>query len=106
MSQDNREMHQTGWTTPSLPKHLQEARAELSVQELVTKTLRDHITGEVDLSSAQVQSINILAKASGMYTTRIEDVTPMSSEEPRDRLRRKLEGLKVVTESEKNGGSK
>ena len=79
---------------------------ELSDQELVTQTLRDHISGEVDLTSAQVQSVNILAKASGMYTTRIEDVTPMSSEDLRDRLRRKLEDLKVVTESEKNEGSK
>jgi hypothetical protein len=34
MSKDNRDMHQTGWTTPSLPKHLQEARAELSDQAL------------------------------------------------------------------------
>ena len=93
MSKDNRDMLQTGWTTPELPPHLQKAREELSDKDLVTQTLRDHITGEVDLTSAQVQSVNILAKASGMYTTRIEDVTPMSSEDLRDRLRRKLEYL-------------
>ena len=75
---------------------------ELSDQELVTKTLRDHITGSVDLTSAQVQSINILAKASGMYTTRIEAVTPVSAEEAKERLRQKLEELKESLIEDKN----
>lgn len=68
---------------------------ELSDQDLVTKTLRDHIEGKVDLTSAQVQSINILAKASGMYTTRIEEVKPqLSSAELREKLRASLMELK------------
>ena len=68
---------------------------ELSDQDLVTKTLRDHIEGKVDLTSAQVQSINILAKASGMYTTKIEEVKPQrTSAELNAALKEKLLKLK------------
>ena len=67
---------------------------QLSDQDLVTKTLRDHITGKIDLTPVQVQSINILAKASGMYTTRIEEVKPkLSPEELRVKLRKSLKEL-------------
>ena len=68
---------------------------QLSDQDLVTQTLRDHITGKIDLTPVQVQSINILAKASGMYTTRIEEVKPQRSpEELRAALKEKLLILK------------
>ena len=67
---------------------------ELSDQDLVTKTLRDHIEGKVDLTPVQVQSINILAKASGMYTTRIEEVKPkLSPEELKVKLTKSLKEL-------------
>ena len=35
----------------------------VSSQELVTRTLRDHISGTIDLESTQVQSLSILAKS-------------------------------------------
>ena len=54
---------------------------QLSDQDLVTKTLRDHITGKIDLTPVQVQSINILAKASEMFTTKIEQVKPQRTTE-------------------------
>ena len=67
---------------------------ELSDQDLVTKTLRDHITGKIDLTPVQVQSVNILAKASGMFTTKIEEVkTQRSSEEIREHLKKSLKDL-------------
>ena len=68
---------------------------QLSDQDLVTKTLRDHITGKIDLTPVQVQSINILAKVSGMFTTKIEQVKPQRSpEELRAALKEKLLKLK------------
>ena len=67
---------------------------ELSDQDLVTKTLRDHITGKIDLTPVQVQSINILAKASGMFTTKIEEVKPQrSSEEIKKQRKKSLKDL-------------
>ena len=72
------------------------ARA-VSSQELVTRTLRDHITGKIDLEPTQVQSVSILAKVSGMYTTRIEDVTDRSSTDIEADLKRKLSELALVS---------
>lgn len=72
------------------------ARA-VSSQELVTQTLRDHITGKIDLEPTQVQSVSILAKVSGMYTTRIEDVTDRSSTDIEADLKRKLSELALVS---------
>lgn len=74
----------------------------VSSQELVTRTLRDHISGTIDLESTQVQSLSILAKVSGMYTTRIEDVTERSSNDIENDLKRKLSelSLPVVDESD------
>ena len=67
---------------------------ELSDKELVTKTLRDCITGEIKLDATQVQSISILARASGMYTTKIEEVrAPRSSAEIRKELEESLRDL-------------
>ncbi|MDB3993869.1 hypothetical protein N9478_10320 [Gammaproteobacteria bacterium] len=96
MSKDNKDIHLTAWKPIELPPHLQKARDSLTDKELVTQTLRDHITGDIDLISAQVQSANILAKASGMFTTRIEEVkTQLSSDELRDKLRESLLELKA-----------
>ena len=72
----------------------------VSSQDLVTKTLRDHITGTIDLEPTQVQSLSILAKTSGMYTTRIEDVTERSSDDIANDLKRKLSQLALVDSEE------
>ena len=74
----------------------------VSSQELVTRTLRDHISGTIDLESTQVQALSILAKVPGMYTTRIEDVTERSSNDIENDLKRKLSelSLPVVDESD------
>ena len=72
----------------------------VSSQDLVTKTLRDHITGTIDLEPTQVQSLSILAKTSGMYTTRIEDVTERSSDDIATDLKRKLSQLALVDSEE------
>jgi len=72
----------------------------VSSQDLVTKTLRDHITGAIDLEPTQVQSLSILAKTSGMYTTRIEDVTERSSDDIATDLKRKLSQLALVDSEE------
>ena len=72
----------------------------VSSQELVTRTLRDHITGTIDLEPTQVQSLSILAKTSGMYTTRIEDVTERSSDDIANDLKRKLSQLALVDSEE------
>ena len=74
----------------------------VSSQELVTRTLRDHISGTIDLESTQVQALSILAKVSGMYTTRIEDVTERSSNDIENDLKRKLSelSLPIVDESD------
>ena len=73
---------------------------QVSSQELVTRTLRDHITGMIDLEPTQVQSLSILAKTSGMYTTRIEDVTERSSDDIASDLKRKLSQLALVTDDD------
>ena len=72
----------------------------VSNQDLVTRTLRDHITGTIDLEPTQVQSLSILAKTSGMYTTRIEDVTERSSDDIATDLKRKLSQLALVDSEE------
>ena len=72
----------------------------VSNQDLVTRTLRDHITGAIDLEPTQVQSLSILAKTSGMYTTRIEDVTERSSDDIATDLKRKLSQLALVDSEE------
>ena len=68
----------------------------VSSQDLVTRTLRDHITGAIDLEPTQVTSLSILAKTSGMYTTKIEDVTERSSDDIENDLKRKLSQLALV----------
>jgi len=70
----------------------------VSSQELVTRTLRDHITGAIDLEPTQVTSLSILAKTSGMYTTRIEDVTERSSDDIASDLKRKLGELALIAD--------
>ena len=74
----------------------------VSSQELVTRTLRDHISGTVDLEPTQVQALSILAKVSGMYVLRHEDVTERSSNDIENDLKRKLSelSLPVVDESD------
>ena len=72
----------------------------VSSQDLVTRTLRDHITGAIDLEPTQVTSLSILAKTSGMYTTRIEDVTERSSDDIANDLKRKLSQLALVDSEE------
>ena len=64
----------------------------------MTRTLRDHITGTIDLEPTQVQSLSILAKTSGMYTTRIEDVTERSSDDIAGDLKRKLGELALIAD--------
>ena len=72
----------------------------VSSQDLVTRTLRDHITGAIDLEPTQVTSLSILAKTSGMYTTKIEDVTERSSDDIENDLKRKLSQLALVDSEE------
>lgn len=72
----------------------------VSSQDLVTRTLRDHITGAIDLEPTQVTSLSILAKTSGMYTTKIEDVTERSSDDIANDLKRKLSQLALVDSEE------
>ena len=69
----------------------------VSSQELVTRTLRDHITGTISLEPTQVTSLSILAKVSGMYVNRIEDVTDRSSTDIEADLKRKLSELALVS---------
>jgi len=75
------------------------ARA-VSSQELVTRTLRDHITGTISLEPTQVTSLSILAKVSGMYVNKIEDVTERSSIDIETELKRKLSELALVTDDD------
>ena len=72
----------------------------VSSQELVTRTLRDHITGTIDLEPTQVQSLSILAKTSGMYVLRHEDITERSSDDIANDLKRKLSQLALVDSEE------
>jgi hypothetical protein len=72
----------------------------VSSQELVTRTLRDHITGTISLEPTQVQSLSILAKVSGMYVNRIEDVTERSSNDIEADLKRKLSELALLTDDD------
>jgi phage terminase small subunit len=70
----------------------------VSSQELVTRTLRDHITGAIDLEPTQVQSLSILAKTSGMYVLKHEDVTERSSDDIASDLKRKLGELALIAD--------
>ena len=72
----------------------------VSSQELVTRTLRDHITGTISLEPTQVQSLSILAKVSGMYVNKIEDVTERSSNDIEADLKRKLSELALLTDED------
>ena len=72
----------------------------LSSQALVTDKLRKHIEGEIELSSTQVTSVSILAKISGMYIARIEDVTERSSDDIAGDLQRKLLQLALVDDDD------
>ena len=72
----------------------------MSSQELVTRTLRDHITGTISLEPTQVQSLSILAKVSGMYVNKIEDVTERSSNDIEADLKRKLSELALLTDDD------
>ena len=72
----------------------------VSSQELVTRTLRDHIPGTISLETTQVQSLSILAKISGMYVNKIEDVTERSSNDIEADLKRKLSELALVTDDD------
>ena len=72
----------------------------VSSQELVTRTLRDHITGTISLETTQVQSLSILAKISGMYVNKIEDVTERSSNDIEADLKRKLSELALLTDED------
>ena len=66
----------------------------------MTQTLRDHITGTISLESTQVQSLSILAKISGMYVNKIEDVTERSSNDIEADLKRKLSELALLADED------
>ena len=72
----------------------------VSSQELVTRTLRDHITGTISLEQTQIQAVSILAKVSGMYVNKIEDVTERSSNDIEADLKRKLSELALLTDED------
>jgi len=72
----------------------------VSSQELVTRTLRDHISGTISLEPTQVTSLSILAKVSGMYVNKIEDVTERSSNDIEADLKRKLSELALLTDED------
>ncbi len=72
----------------------------LSSQALVTEKLRKHIEGDIEMSATQVTSLSILAKISGMYIARIEDVTERSSDDIAGDLQRKLLQLALVDDDD------
>ena len=52
------------------------------------------------MSATQVTSLSILAKISGMYIARIEDVTERSSDDIAGDLQRKLSQLALVDDDD------
>ena len=72
----------------------------ISSQALVTEKLRKHIEGDIEMSATQVTSLSILAKISGMYIARIEDVTERSSDDIAGDLQRKLLQLALVDDDD------
>jgi hypothetical protein len=70
----------------------------VSSQELVTRTLRDHITGAIDLEPTQVTSLSILAKISGMYVNQVSITEERSSDDIASDLKRKLGELALIAD--------
>jgi DNA-directed RNA polymerase subunit F len=68
----------------------------LSDREITLSAVRRCLLGEITLNTDQIASANILAKASGLFVTRIEDVTPQSSTEITAMLERKLSELELT----------
>ena len=68
----------------------------LNDRDLTLDSVRRCLKGEITLSSDQVASANILAKASGLFVTQIADVTPQSSDEITAMLERKLSELELT----------
>jgi hypothetical protein len=68
----------------------------LSDREITLSAVRRCLLGEITLNTDQIASANILAKASGLFVTRIEDVTPQSSTEITAMLERKLSELQLT----------
>ena len=68
----------------------------LNDRELTLDSVRRCLKGEITLNTDQIASANILAKASGLFVTRIEDVTPQSSTEITAMLERKLSELQLT----------
>lgn len=70
----------------------------LNDRDLTLDSVRRCLKGEITLSSDQVASANILAKASGLFVTQIADVTPKSSDEITAMLERKLAELELTSD--------
>jgi len=68
----------------------------VSDRDLSLETLRKCINGDIELRSDQVAAVNMLAKASGMYVIKHEDVTQQSSDDIAGDLNRKLAELLAV----------
>jgi|TARA_R100000049_G_C1917284_1_gene63282 DNA-directed RNA polymerase subunit F len=68
----------------------------LNDRELTLDSVRRCLKGEITLSTDQIASANILAKASGLFVTQIADVTPQSSVEITAMLERKLSELELT----------
>ena len=68
----------------------------LSDRDITLNAVRRCLLGEITLSTDQIASANILAKASGLFVTQIADVTPQSSVEITAMLERKLSELQLT----------
>jgi len=68
----------------------------LSDRDITLSAVRRCLLGEITLSTDQIASANILAKASGLFVTQIADVTPQSSVEITAMLERKLSELELT----------
>ena len=68
----------------------------LNDRDLTLDSVRRCLKGEITLSTDQIASANILAKASGLFVTQIADVTPQSSDEITAMLERKLSELELT----------
>ena len=68
----------------------------LNDRELTLDSVRRCLKGEITLSTDQIASANILAKASGMFVQQVEMTTPQSSDEITAMLERKLSDLELI----------
>ena len=94
---ESNKAHVRGWIEHLI--NLREAASRnkaVSDRDLSLETLRKCINGDIELRSDQVAAVNMLAKASGMYVIKHEDITQQSSDDIAGDLHRKLAELLAV----------